>query len=471
MAEPPPAALLTFTIPLPPSHTLTVVSDPCGTTFPSLGAGLWHAASDLAEFVASVPSGGWWDSCTSVVELGARCGVPGQAAALAGTASVVCTDTAAALPCLTANVAANALSVSVVELDWRTVEQTGEVPPDVPASPSLVLAADVAYDDSAWPALAATLTALLLPNTNQAWLALPSRAESVAFHTAALAPAGLAWRPLRRCPPREEGAHAVTLWQVWKPVEGPGRALFVLDFDWTVIEANSDTVALAALDAASSSTAATDAMKAAYTAGRGWTAAMDAGLKAGAKAVGDAETARCVVTNAVVWIHLAPRIANAVTAAKRTGHRVAIVSDANDVFIRDRLAAADVAVSTAVTNPAAWRADGSLAVSPAVPVDGPPHGCPACPPNLCKGREAERELIAFPPPARLVVAGDGANDACAAARAGPRDAVLVRTVYPDGRQTPLARGREDWGHGGPRIVEWATADALGAALEREVEQR
>lgn len=468
MAEPPPAALLTYSITVPP-HTLTVVTDPCGTTFPSLGAGLWHAASDLAEFVASVPSGGWWRECVSVVELGAGCGVPGQAAALAGAPSVVCTDAAAALPCLAANVAANALSVSVVELDWRSVEQTGTLPPGVPASPSLVLAADVAYDDSAWPALAATLTALLVPNTNQAWLALPPRAESADFHTAALAPARLAWRPLRRCPPREEGAHAVTLWQVWKPVDGgPGRALFVLDFDWTVIEENSDTVALKSLDAASSSTAATDAMKTVYAAGRGWTAAMDAGLKAGAEAVGDAATARRVVTDAVTSIHLAPRVAAAVTAATRAaGHRVAIVSDANDVFIRERLAAANVSVSTTITNAAAWRADGSLAVSPAVHVDGPPHGCRACPPNLCKGREAERELIVFPPPDRLVVAGDGANDACVAARAGPRDVVLVRTVYLDGSLTPLAKGREDWGHGAPRIVEWATADELGVALEAE----
>lgn len=464
--------LLTYTVAVSPSHALTVVADPCGAVFPSpLGAGLWHAATELAEFAATVPTRDWWETA-SVVELGAGCGVPGATAALCGAGDVCLTDTAAGLPCLQANVDANAsvlgdARVSIAELDWRAVEEEGALPPAVPFTPTLVLAADVAYDADAWPGLAATLAALLASDRSaQAWLALPEREESSSFLPTALAPAGLAWRPLRRCPPRGDAAHAVTLWQVWRP--GGGASLcYILDFDQTLIDENSDTVALAALDAASASTSATDAMQAVYRAGGGWTAAMDAGLAAGAAAVGDADAARRTVLDAVNGIHMSPRVAGALTAASAAGHRVAVVSDANAVFIRERLKAAAVSVTTTITNGAAWRPDGSLAVTPAVPAHEP-HGCPACPANLCKGRVVEKELVSSLPH-RLIVAGDGANDACAAARTGPHDVVLVRSVYPpDGRPTKLAAMREEWARTAPRIVPWVTADDLGAALEGEI---
>lgn len=137
-------------------------------------------------------------------------------------------------------------------------------------------------------------------------------------------------------------------------------------------------------------------------------------------------------------------------AASR-GCKVFVLSDCNDWLIELILAAADVMphVTQVITNTALFThashlddttpptggaprdmADPALrlAVFPRHPWDKPPHGCPYCPANLCKGAELSALRAAFPG-SPVVYCGDGANDYCPSLRLGDGDAVLARKGF------------------------------------------
>ncbi len=71
-----------------------------------------------------------------------------------------------------------------------------------------------------------------------------------------------------------------------------------------------------------------------------------------------------------------------------------------------------------------------LVIAPLHPSHLPPHGCPLCPANLCKGAELRRlreESVAVGLPyKRIVYCGDGANDLCPALALGEQDVLLAR---------------------------------------------
>ena len=108
------------------------------------------------------------------------------------------------------------------------------------------------------------------------------------------------------------------------------------------------------------------------------------------------------------------------------------------MFIGAGLAAAGVSecVGGVVTNGAAFEplpgaasaeaARYRLVVSPRHPPSAPPHACPLCPENLCKGRELAA-LRRRPRGRRVVYAGDGENDVCPALGLTAGDALLVRS--------------------------------------------
>lgn len=88
----------------------------------------------------------------------------------------------------------------------------------------------------------------------------------------------------------------------------------------------------------------------------------------------------------------------------------------------------------------------------------PHHGCPLCPPNLCKGA-ALRRLRVERPFARVVYAGDGAGDLCPALSLGPGDVLLARRRH---RLAAILDERRAQGLsvGGARIELWDTAEDL-----------
>ena len=117
----------------------------------------------------------------------------------------------------------------------------------------------------------------------------------------------------------------------------------------------------------------------------------------------------------------------------------AILSDANDLFIGAALAAVGCGPGSAagpaavITNTARFgvgagaSSAGRLTIIPRHPETAPPHACPRCPANLCKGRELVGLRAGLGRGGPLVYAGDGENDLCPALGLGPGDALLVRT--------------------------------------------
>ncbi len=509
------ADLLSFDLDLG-SLSLRVHTAPLAPPGFGTGVGLWNGGEQLARFVASLPR--TFARSTTALELG--CGAsaaPARAlAARGGTA--VATDRGAGLLALTArNVQEDAHGrVHVAPLAWGDPGALAAALAGLARPPTLVLAADVAYDEDAWPALLATMAGAATaggPATRPApvLVALPARPESAGFLPAA-ASAGWCHRTLRAVPPADPSSVRTDIVQLW--LGGPATtarptSLVIADFDWSCVEGNTDTLAASALGALAEA-----ALAAATDAGRGWTAAMGAALacgpagvaERGAAGVGMAAEVRGALAQAGAGRGGGAGAAATTTAGQ--GARVAaattaaliIVSDANSRLIEAALAAHGLSGAPAliVTNPAGVGAAGEMTLaafhgggppSPPSSEDGeeraklscpawhPPrraaHACRACPANLCKGAVVEALLAsARVPPGRVLYIGDGANDACPCVRlvegGAPGDLVLARSHYPDGRAAPLAgalQGKTGVSGGGARVVEWREAGEAGRAMK------
>jgi len=155
-----------------------------------------------------------------------------------------------------------------------------------------------------------------------------------------------------------------------------------------------------------------------------------------------------------------------------------VLSDANDVFIRSVLARAPgggLFPTSVISNPLTWEGGEGEGLGrgqcpsspPPLPTLRPrrsatdPHGCPRCPPNLCKGVEALAVAAAAPRGAAFVVAGDGANDVCPCLSlhaAGHSIEALARDRYPERPDGGAARKRST-----PRMLSELRAAGFGAA--------
>lgn len=141
-------------------------------------------------------------------------------------------------------------------------------------------------------------------------------------------------------------------------------------------------------------------------------------------------------------------------AAARPDCAVLLVSDANDVFIDVFLehhglrgAVAGVETNVAYTDDA-----GRLRVRAHVDAASP-HACDLCPKNLCKGAVLDR-LGLLASAKQIVYVGDGGGDFCPGLRLRPQDLLLVR----DDEAYPYARGLAK------RIAKHAEARPVRAAV-------
>ena len=247
-----------------------------------------------------------------------------------------------------------------------------------------------------------------------------------------------------------------------EPSDGParpGRALVVWDFDWSLINENSDTFLVEQLD---SSGAIMDAVDGKLADGEGWTELMD-------WAVGELH-ARGHKPQAVrETLSRAPLLSGAleaVAAAREAGAEQRILSDANDVYIATVLRAKGLegAFAHVETNPAEFDGAGRLRIRPHQPADAP-HACPNCPPNLCKGAVLERWLKELAP-AMCVYIGDGGGDFCPATRLRVGDTLCARQAP---HNALLRKCRAQPRRVRARVVECGgSADAAGAALREGV---
>lgn len=223
-----------------------------------------------------------------------------------------------------------------------------------------------------------------------------------------------------------------------------GKTLLVWDYDWSLIDTNSDTFVVQQLRP--------ELMERfeVRDSSLGWTALMD--MQMGGLfnlGVSRQELLGCVAS---VPVH-----PGCLAAARLAGDRGAaqiVLSDANTIFIKAFLEKQGVQglFQEVITNPAEFDAQGRLHIAPHH--YGEPHGCPLCPANLCKGAVLERVRAALGPE-RIIYVGDGGGDFCPACDLGPGDSLLCRTppsppLEHFGLHRRLQRSREDPAAAGTR---------------------
>eukprot|EP00887_Chlorella_sp_A99_P005678 scaffold1.g5678.t1 len=179
------------------------------------------------------------------------------------------------------------------------------------------------------------------------------------------------------------------------------RTLCIWDFDWSMVEENSDTWVIDQIGAHDIYTHLRESQ------GLPWTRLMDATLSAAAAQLGATPAdVRAAVRALPVDAGLADWLCGAATA--RRGMEMVIVSDANSVYIAEVLAH---------------------------------HGLTSCVAEVVRDVLARRRAVGAAPDA-VVYVGDGRGDFCPTVQlleddALGRAAVLARTEYPDGKSCAL----------------------------------
>ncbi|XP_020595196.1 thiamine phosphate phosphatase-like protein [Phalaenopsis equestris] len=123
-------------------------------------------------------------------------------------------------------------------------------------------------------------------------------------------------------------------------------------------------------------------------------------------------------------------VASAIKFAHALGCDLRIVSDANVFYIETILKHHGlVGCFTEInTNPSYVDAEGRLRISPYHDFTSSSHGCPLCPPNMCKSKIMER--IRAEGKKKIIYLGDGKGDYCPSLRLGESDFVMPRKNYP-----------------------------------------
>mmetsp|Transcript_23233 Transcript_23233/g.65230 ORF Transcript_23233/g.65230 Transcript_23233/m.65230 type:complete len:235 (+) Transcript_23233:48-752(+) len=187
----------------------------------------------------------------------------------------------------------------------------------------------------------------------------------------------------------------------------------VYDFDYTIIDANSDTWFLQELAPDLHETVAED-----HKRFSGWTEYVD-------DALDRLHTDRGLGSNEVLasleQISIEPEMKQSILHAKAAGHELRILSDANTVFIHTILARNGMqdVFSTITTNPARIE-DGRVRVTRFD--TSADHGCSLCPANLCKGGV----VGTWAGYDRTYYVGDGWGDLCPILKLTSSDVAFVR---------------------------------------------
>lgn len=201
------------------------------------------------------------------------------------------------------------------------------------------------------------------------------------------------------------------------------KQLVVFDFDWTLVDQDTDFYVLETLDI-SLRRKMEDLMDI-----EEWTDNISARVKElYAKGI-----TRKDIENALCDLPFHPSMQRTVRQLKSGPEPSTILclSSANQVFINTILE--DKGLSShfdgIVTNPAHWDDSGLLIVRRLIEPHDPQHNCPNnCFPNICKGQEL-REFIARQGKEfdRVIYLGDGSNDFCPLLDLRDSDYALVRS--------------------------------------------
>ncbi|KAL1918992.1 uncharacterized protein VTP21DRAFT_2373 [Calcarisporiella thermophila] len=112
------------------------------------------------------------------------------------------------------------------------------------------------------------------------------------------------------------------------------------------------------------------------------------------------------------------------------GCEMLILSDSNQVYIDTVLNEYGIRsyFTKIITNPAGYNENGRLCVRRYIGLNDKPHNCKSlCKVNLCKGIELEKYINNKAPFDRIMYVGDGMNDFCPATRLRSQDFLFCRT--------------------------------------------
>lgn len=221
------------------------------------------------------------------------------------------------------------------------------------------------------------------------------------------------------------------------------QTLFVWDFDWTIIQCNSDEYIPAAfLD----SDVVHEGFRTLLQSGKDWHASVAAMVD---RAMQEADATPAQIMDAARKMPYLTPIKDALDAihAKDDASQI-ILSDGNTLFIGAFLEAQGLEdhFTRVVSNTGQWTTKSEeeeepSTASPRLTVihqsqEYGGHDCPWCPTNLCKTQALRRTLDDLfrdnhdephRSTPRLIYVGDGANDACPAINVlGPNDVLLAR---------------------------------------------
>ncbi|ETV96630.1 hypothetical protein H310_10324 [Aphanomyces invadans] len=196
------------------------------------------------------------------------------------------------------------------------------------------------------------------------------------------------------------------------------KGLVVLDYDWSLINDNSDTYIFQQVQPP-----LVGALRQLSSAGVQWTQAVD-------QTLAKLECTKETLIDVVAHIPVQDGMLDAVHLAHERGWDVVIVSDANTVFIDSFLALHNLTsiIPRVFTNPSSFQGN-TLHVTPYHPLDQPPHGCPRCPTNMCKG-SIVKHIKAATACSKILYVGDGGGDYCpVATELTSKDVVFARDGY------------------------------------------
>ncbi|GJJ73613.1 pyridoxal phosphate phosphatase PHOSPHO2 [Entomortierella parvispora] len=196
------------------------------------------------------------------------------------------------------------------------------------------------------------------------------------------------------------------------------KNLFVFDFDWTLIEADSDHWVMEKLGGLTR-----EEFESTYKDVQ-WTDLQDMLLGR----LFDRGVTKAHLEATLREIPMMPETIAALQLMKAQGSDLVILSDANTFYVDTILKAhgIDHLFSKIITNPSHFDEQGRLRVARFHGLDKPPHGCPRlCAPNLCKGQEFQK-VIASQHWEQIVYMGDSTNDFCPSTRLQSNGIVLAR---------------------------------------------
>ncbi|KAG0005116.1 hypothetical protein BGZ65_011953 [Modicella reniformis] len=196
------------------------------------------------------------------------------------------------------------------------------------------------------------------------------------------------------------------------------KRLVVFDFDWTLIEADSDYWVVEKLggDLAQAQQDLVQEVQ--------WTDLQDQLLRE----LHSRGITRQDLEKTLRKIPFTIEMITALRMMKSQGAELCILSDANTFYIDTILKAYEIdqLFTKVITNPAHFDDRGRLRIERFHGLDKDPHGCPMpCHENLCKGRELQK-LIDSQLWDQVIYMGDSTNDFCPSTRLHSKDVVLAR---------------------------------------------